>query len=228
VAPGYRIASKGESHPHEIVHYDLNTTDGGSGWVQLFLKQGLLATDDFRISLDYSNFNSGTENQGKFQIGFWSNSVQSAVKVQRGYDSYTAWRMPGYPAVHQIPTSSNSGTFIIEKTGNTVKLYVAGHEENPWIFENVSFDEMFGLQFDAWLEGSNSLSLDFTNFCLTYDTCKNTIPKPYTFNPGDPAQASEVNDNFDALYERVNKLSCETEVLKEIVCRDNPELDMCK
>ena len=76
-----------------IVHYDLNTSDGGSGWVQLSLKQGLLATDDFRISLDYSNFNSGTENQGNFQIGFWSNSVQSAVKVQRGYDSYTAWRM---------------------------------------------------------------------------------------------------------------------------------------
>jgi len=66
------------------------------------------------------------------------------------------------------------------------------------------------------------------NSVEAYDTCKSKIAKPYTFNPGDPAKASEVNDNFDALYERVNKLSCEIEVLKAIVCQDNPELDMCK
>jgi len=30
------------------------------------------------------------------------------------------------------------------------------------------------------------------------------LTKPYTFNPGDPASASQVNANFDALYDHMN------------------------
>ncbi|MCP4697732.1 MAG: hypothetical protein GY862_12905 [Gammaproteobacteria bacterium] len=34
-----------------------------------------------------------------------------------------------------------------------------------------------------------------------------SIAKPHTFTAGAPAKASEVNDNFDAVYEQVNKIS---------------------
>lgn len=45
---------------------------------------------------------------------------------------------------------------------------------------------------------------------VAYDT----IQKPNTFIPGAPAKASEVNQNFDVLYEKVNALSAEVHELR--------------
>jgi len=41
-----------------------------------------------------------------------------------------------------------------------------------------------------------------------------TIQKPHTFLPGAPAKASDVNENFDVLYEKLNALSAEVRELK--------------
>jgi len=59
----------------------------------------------------------------------------------------------------------------------------------------------------------------FTLLIIFTVTLKNaaaydTIQKPYTFLPGAPAKASEVNQNFDVLYEKLNALSAEVQELK--------------
>jgi hypothetical protein len=62
----------------------------------------------------------------------------------------------------------------------------------------------------------------------SYPQCINLTEKPFTFSPGTPARASEVNENFDILYNQVNKLTCEIGILKTIVCQDHPDLELCK
>ncbi len=41
---------------------------------------------------------------------------------------------------------------------------------------------------------------------LSYTLFAAPITKPFTFNTGEPARASEMNDNFDTLYTKVNEL----------------------
>jgi len=38
--------------------------------------------------------------------------------------------------------------------------------------------------------------------------------KPHTFVSGTPARASQVNENFDILYEQINRISSEVEAIK--------------
>jgi len=49
----------------------------------------------------------------------------------------------------------------------------------------------------------------FSSTILDTAVAYDTIQKPHSFIPGAPAKASEVNENFDVLYERVNTLSAE-------------------
>jgi hypothetical protein len=58
------------------------------------------------------------------------------------------------------------------------------------------------------------ISVLFSITVLTTAIASDTIQKPHTFSPGTPAKASEVNENFDALYEKINVLSTEVRELK--------------
>ena len=57
-------------------------------------------------------------------------------------------------------------------------------------------------------------------------SCSNeAVVKPYTFTPGNPAKATEVNANFDAIYTQMN---CQIQALKAIVCTDHPTASICQ
>ncbi len=58
------------------------------------------------------------------------------------------------------------------------------------------------------------ISVLFSTTVLSTAIASDTIQKPHTFSPGTPAKASEVNENFDALYETINVLSTEVRELK--------------
>ena len=45
--------------------------------------------------------------------------------------------------------------------------------------------------------------------------CTDEFEKPHTFIPHTPAKASEVNENFDVLYERVTRLACNLQQLTD-------------
>jgi len=62
-----------------------------------------------------------------------------------------------------------------------------------------------------------------------------SITKPNNFIYGTPAKASEVNENFDILYNSINQMSCQMErlqaevnLLKSIVCKDSAECNVFK
>jgi hypothetical protein len=58
------------------------------------------------------------------------------------------------------------------------------------------------------------ISAMFSITVLNTAIASDTIQKPHTFSPGTLAKASEVNENFDALYEKINGLSTEVRELK--------------
>ncbi len=45
-----------------------------------------------------------------------------------------------------------------------------------------------------------------------------TIVKPHTFNDGDVLSAAKLNENFDALYTKVNELDAKLNAADEVVC----------
>jgi len=47
------------------------------------------------------------------------------------------------------------------------------------------------------------------------------LSKPHDFAPGATIKASEMNENFDVIYESVSQL-------KQVVCQDHPGLDFCQ
>ncbi len=58
----------------------------------------------------------------------------------------------------------------------------------------------------------------FVLFCILFPASSviaEDVTKPHTFSAGTTASASEVNANFDLLYEEINKLRGEIEELKQ-------------
>ncbi len=49
---------------------------------------------------------------------------------------------------------------------------------------------------------------------LSYSLFAAPISKPFTFTAGDPALSSEMNDDFDTLYTKVNELDARISVLE--------------
>ena len=56
------------------------------------------------------------------------------------------------------------------------------------------------------------LTVAFSIFVFFASTQAETITKPHTFTDGTPAQASEVNANFDTVYDQVNKVGTEVHI----------------
>ena len=119
-----------------------------------------------------------------------------------------------------------------------------GSDGNGYLYQLTQNGQQFEIQ-DSWIiEGiahPYALTFDGVSFIFSdHDApkiykiyissalCQGATIKPHTFLPATPAKASEVNENFDILYEQINNLSCEIETLKAIVCQDHPELDICK
>ena len=56
------------------------------------------------------------------------------------------------------------------------------------------------------------LTIAFSIFVFFASTQAETITKPHTFTDGTPALASEVNANFDTVYDQVNKVGTEVHI----------------
>ena len=58
------------------------------------------------------------------------------------------------------------------------------------------------------------IALIMVNTGYAQDCIEQPTAKPHTFQPGTPALASEVNENFDVLFQVINSMTCEIERLK--------------
>jgi hypothetical protein len=149
------------------VHFDIsNDHISNYNWAQISYKDSFKRNDDFKIKLNYSNFDIDCDSacNNKIQIGFhWNNH---SMKIQRGQDGYSAWYHPSYPTMHTIATNEISGTFVIEKAGSSVKFYVEGEENNPWVFDNIDFSDAIELQIDAGIEGGQRIVVDLSKFYI--------------------------------------------------------------
>jgi hypothetical protein len=88
---------------------------------------------------------------------------------------------------------------------------------------------------DANLEGfGNDFSLDDLSFVSAL-ACSDVAVKPHTFTAGTSAKATEVNADFDTLYQQINTQNCriqtlnsQLQALKAIVCKNEPTASVCQ
>ncbi len=87
--------------------------------------------DNFKARLSFRNYSSSIE-EGSYGNGFgfylWSFSQQKVVGIQLDPDgkAYSTWTMGNLLSSGIYATPDNFGTFIIEKIGNSVNLYIEG------------------------------------------------------------------------------------------------------
>jgi len=91
------------------------------------------SNDNFKARLSFRNYSSSIE-EGSFGNGFgfylYSWSQQKVVGIQLDPDgkAYSTWTMGNLLSSGIYATPNNIGTFIIEKIGNLVNLYIEGKE----------------------------------------------------------------------------------------------------
>jgi hypothetical protein len=111
-----------------------------------------------------------------------------------------------------------------------VVIGCAGCSYSCWKEINLPFLQDTGKHILKWtIGGSSEVWIDNIAIYTIQGACTSELAvKPYTFTPGAPAKAAEVNADFDALYKNDINLNCQIQALKTIVCQDHPTASVCQ
>lgn len=168
------------TYQNNTLNYNINSPGEGDWDSASASYQELIPKNaDVRITLDYSNFDYVGGNMGNLEIElYWAfGGIGITRIVQEGSpisESYTSWFNPQQPP-SSVPTTDTSGTFVIEKTGNDVSIYVEGNQAASWTYEDVYFDNDITFQITAWAnDGLTTATV--SNLDMTINTT--VVPEP--------------------------------------------------
>jgi len=172
-------------------------------------EEGDIATNSFGFC-----FGAHTETGGGFIIGIGKKMIQACSATVCGLI---------------IDSTINNTVFhdyrleYIPKVSN--KLFV----DNVLISEDVPLLYSIGMNriYIGDGTGGTNARAEITYFKFS-QRCDDIAVKPYTFTAGTPAKATEVNANFDTLYQQNNALNCQVQDLKAAFCKEHPTSDVCK
>lgn len=139
----------------------------------------IYTTNDFIVKMTFENFSSTGDAYSKLQFGLFGDTGGAKIGIDNR-DKFFTWNHPTYPGGLSFDVFSNSGTFVIKKTGAQTSLYIEGVTGAEWAYENVPISETGSyFEIDFWASaGGSNITADLIHF--EYEIFSNPVPEPAT------------------------------------------------